>query len=158
LADAPQDGVRAAAGNLFESGFLCAESVLLAIARAEGIESDLLPGVATAFCSGQARTCGACGALNGALLAVGMILGRSTPEDSLAPAYAAAEAVIADFEKEFGSRDCRTLLDGIDLGQPEGRARFEELGLKRRCLNIVGSAAAMAERAVSRIRTTTEPS
>ena len=40
--------------ELFDSGFYCAESVLLAIAESQGIESDLIPRIATGFCSGIA--------------------------------------------------------------------------------------------------------
>jgi hypothetical protein len=39
--------------ELFESGFLCAESVLLAVSEAEGVRSDLIPKIATGFCSGM---------------------------------------------------------------------------------------------------------
>jgi len=51
--------------ELFDSGFYCAESVLLAIAGHKGIQSDLIPGIATGFCSGMSRTCGMCGAVTG---------------------------------------------------------------------------------------------
>ena len=39
--------------ELFQSGWYCAESVLLAIAEAHGIESEIIPKIATAFCSGD---------------------------------------------------------------------------------------------------------
>ena len=154
----PTANVRQRAEAAFDSGLYCAESVVLAIAEAEGIASHLLPGAATAFCSGQARTCGACGALNGALLAIGLVLGRRASEESAEPAYAAAAAVVADFEREFGSRDCRTLLDGCDLGSPGGKAEFAERGLRVRCRNISGTAAAMAMEAISRNRSAREGS
>ena len=60
--------VRQCAEESFASGLYCAESVVLSIARSQGIESDLLPKLATGFCSGMARTCGTCGALSGAIL------------------------------------------------------------------------------------------
>ena len=37
------------AEELFSSGLFCAESVVLAIARAQGVEPEFLPKVATAF-------------------------------------------------------------------------------------------------------------
>lgn len=138
--------------ELFLSGFYCAESVLLAVARAEGVESALLPGIATAFCSGQARTCGPCGALSGALMAVGLILGRSAGSDSVEPAYAAAQALIEEFEREFGARDCRSLLDGCDLGTPEGQKMFRDRELVRRCHHFTARAAEMAARIVAEHR------
>jgi len=33
--------------QLFESGYYCAESVLLAVAESQGIKSDLIPKIAT---------------------------------------------------------------------------------------------------------------
>jgi C_GCAxxG_C_C family probable redox protein len=140
------------ARDLFLSGFYCAESVLLAVARAQGVDSGLLPGIATAFCSGQARTCGPCGALSGALMAVGLLLGRSAASDSVEPAYAAAQALVEEFEREFGARDCRSLLDGCDLGTPGGQKMFRERELVRRCHHFTARAAEMAVRIVAEHR------
>lgn len=42
--------VRRSAEDSFASGLYCAESVVLAVADALGVESELLPKVATAFC------------------------------------------------------------------------------------------------------------
>ena len=53
--------------ELFRSGFFCAESVLQAIAESLDIRSDLIPRIATGFCSGVARTGGMCGAVSGAV-------------------------------------------------------------------------------------------
>ena len=69
--------VRKSAEESFAGGLYCAESVLLSLARAEGIESELLPKVATAFCGGMSRSCGTCGALTGAIMGLGLALGRS---------------------------------------------------------------------------------
>lgn len=60
--------VRKSAEYLFASGLFCEESVVLAIAKAEGLYSELVPKIATAFCSDMARTCGPCGALTGAII------------------------------------------------------------------------------------------
>jgi len=43
-------------GELFDSGFWCAESVLLAVAESKGIKSDIIPKIATGFCAGISRT------------------------------------------------------------------------------------------------------
>lgn len=136
--------LRESAEKLFSSGLYCAESTLLAIARAKGIESALLPKLATAFCSGMARTSGTCGALTGAVMGVSLVLGRSTPEQSVEGTYAATQRLIGAFEREFGSRDCRALLSGCDLNTPEGQAMFREQKLGRRCFEFTGRAAEIA--------------
>jgi len=140
--------VRKSAEDLFASGLFCAESVVLAIAQAEGVESELLPKVATAFCSGMARTCGTCGALTGAIMGVSLALGRSTAKDSVQPSYTATQQLIKAFENEFGSRDCQALLGGCDLSTPEGQAMFKDQKLGQRCLQFTGKAAELAARAI----------
>jgi C_GCAxxG_C_C family probable redox protein len=132
-----------AAAAAFSSGLYCAESVVLALARTQGIESDLLPQAATGLCGGMSRTCGPCGALTGAILGVGLALGRACAEQSVQPAYVATQQLIGDFEREFGARDCDELL-GCDLGTPEGQATFREKRLGERCARYTRRAAEMA--------------
>lgn len=134
---------RRSAEDAFASGFYCAESVVLALAEAQGIESDLLPKVATAFCSGMGRMCGTCGALTGAIMGLGLALGRSATGQSVQPAYAATQRLIMAFEREFGARDCHVLL-GCDLNTPEGQAMFRAKTLSERCAKFTGSAAEIA--------------
>jgi C_GCAxxG_C_C family probable redox protein len=125
-------GVRESAEEYFAGGLYCAESVVLALASAQGIESDLLPRIATGFCSGMARTCGTCGALSGAIMGVSLALGRSDPADSVRRSYAATRRLVGEFEQAFGARDCHVLL-GCDLNTPEGQATFRENGLGECC-------------------------
>jgi len=135
--------VRKSAEASFAGGLYCAESVVLALARAQGIESELLPKVATAFCGGMSRSCGTCGALTGAIMGLGLALGRSRAGDSALPAYRATQRLIEQFEREFGGRDCHDLL-GCDLGSPEGQAMFRDDGLAELCVTYTGRAAEMA--------------
>jgi C_GCAxxG_C_C family probable redox protein len=137
--------VRRSAEDSFSSGLYCAESVLLALADAQGIESDLLPKIATAFCSGMARTCGTCGALTGAMMGVSLALGRNEANRPLQGAYRATQQLIREFEQEFGTRACHELL-GCDLATPEGQTYFRENRLGERCLAYTGKAAEIAAR------------
>lgn len=140
--------VRQSAEASFASGLYCAESVVLALAKAQGIESDLLPKVATAFCSGMARTCGTCGALTGAVMGVSLALGRSAASQSAQPSYTATQRLVREFEQAFGARDCHVLL-GCDLNTPQGQAMFRENKLGERCANYTGKAAEIAARIVA---------
>ena len=134
---------RSTAEELFHSGLFCAESAVIALARAQGIESDLLPKIATGFCGGMARTCGTCGALTGAIMGIGLALGRSESGMSADQSYLATQRLIREFEREFGSRECHVLL-GCDLGTPEGQATFRENQLRVRCANFTGRATEIA--------------
>jgi C_GCAxxG_C_C family probable redox protein len=91
----------------------------------------------------MARSCGPCGALTGAIMGVGLAVGRDRAGESVQPSYDAARRLIGDFEREFGSRDCHVLL-GCDLGTAEGQAAFREQGLAQRCRHYTGRAAEMA--------------
>jgi C_GCAxxG_C_C family probable redox protein len=135
--------VRKSAESSFASGLFCAESVLLALAKAQGIENELFPKMASGFCSGMARTCGTCGAVTGAIMGLGLALGRSQPSQSIQSVYAATQRLIDEFEREFGSRDCHVLL-GCDLGTSEGQATFREKKLGERCTHYTGRAAEIA--------------
>jgi C_GCAxxG_C_C family probable redox protein len=142
------ENVRKSAEAHFASGFFCAESVVLAIAEAQGVQSELLPKLATAFCSGIARSCGMCGALTGAIMGVSLSLGRSSAKESAHPSYSATQRLIEALESEFGSRNCQVLLDGCDSNTPEGQAMFKEQKLGTRCQRFTSKAAEMAARIV----------
>jgi C_GCAxxG_C_C family probable redox protein len=129
--------------ELFRSGFFCAESVLLAIAESQGIQSDLIPRIATGFCSGMSRTGGMCGAVSGGIMGIGLVAGRNSPAESLEPAYTLAQKLISAFEKQYGSVNCRQLI-GCDLATEAGQRYFMENNLMERCLQCAADATSMA--------------
>jgi len=129
--------------ELFKSGFFCAESVLLAIAESQGIQSDLIPRIATGFCSGMSRTGGMCGAVSGGIMGIGLVAGRDSPDESLEPAYALVQKLISAFEKQYGSVNCRQLI-GCDLSTEAGQRYFMENNLMERCLQCAADATSMA--------------
>ena len=105
--------------TLFAAGFYCAESVVMAIAKAEGGSTlELLP----KLCDRVRRRDGPDVrqlriALTGATsMAVGLALGRSAPTESVEPTFTATRRLIHDFEREFGARDCQGLLGGCGHG------------------------------------------
>ena len=143
MSSAFASGVRKTAEDSFASGLYCAESVLLALARAQGVEEEFLAKMASGFCGGMARTCGTCGAVTGAIMGLGLAFGRSRPGESVQPAYVATQRLIGEFVREFGARDCHVLL-GCDLGTPEGQATFREKKLAEHCIQYTGRAAEIA--------------
>jgi C_GCAxxG_C_C family probable redox protein len=137
------------ARRLFEGGLYCAESVLKTVAERHGIESDLIPSIATGFCSGQARTGGQCGAVSGAIMAISMVTGRRSHEDSVDGTYEAVGEFLREFRGRFGSTNCEGLL-GCDIGTQEGRDRFEAEGLEKRCSDFTEIAAVIAARVLDK--------
>lgn len=135
--------VRRSTEDAFNSGLYCAESVFLALARAQGVESAIIPKIATAFCSGMSRTCGTCGALTGAMMGLSLAFGRSSVGQPVQPSYSASQQLIREFEQEFGARNCDELL-GCDLGTPQGQAIFHDNRLHERCRRYTVRAAEIA--------------
>lgn len=129
--------------DLFDNGYYCAESVLLAIAESAGIQSDLVPKIATGFCSGVSRTSGVCGAVNGAIMGISLAAGRSSRDESVERCYALTRQFISRFEEQHGSTNCGQLT-GCDLASEEGQRTFAENRVIERCQHYVEDAAGMA--------------
>lgn len=97
----------------FESGFNCAESISQAILEAFAEEGPTdIPRVASAFGGGIGGTHqGVCGVLTGGLIAIGYLLGRMEPSESVEK----AKTIAAEFQEKYitlyGTTNCGELLD-----------------------------------------------
>ena len=129
--------------ELFNSGYFCAESVLLALCEHMEIESDILPKIAAGFCSGVARTKGMCGSVSGAIMGLSMAYGRTTPQDSMDDIYLKVQQLRNAFEEKFGSINCFELIE-CDLGTDEGQIAFADYNRFDQCLDYAGEAARIA--------------
>jgi C_GCAxxG_C_C family probable redox protein len=93
------------------------------VCRNHGIESDVIPRIATCFGGGIGNTGSVCGAVIGAIMAIGVVRKQSTSlEEWLATAEIAAE-FRRRFEDEMDTIDCRELT-GVDLTTDEGRGEL----------------------------------
>jgi C_GCAxxG_C_C family probable redox protein len=105
-----------------------------------GIESPLIPRIATPFGGGMGRSGEVCGAVVGALMCIGIVHGREEPEQSDVEAYALARRFLKAFGDEMGSLDCRELT-GHDLSTPEGLQAYRASDVPMRvCLRAAGFA------------------
>ncbi len=133
------------ARRYFDSDFNCAESVLLAMAKYWGIRTNTIPRVATPFGGGLARSGLTCGAVTGALLAIGLRLGRDRPEEDNALCYKLTRAFMTRFKKRFGDTACYGLIE-IDISTAAGRRTWEKRGLHDTCSGFVEWAVAELSR------------
>jgi len=112
----------------FASGFNCAEAVLLSLAEATQVNCACIPRMATGFGGGIGRTGDVCGAISGAVMALGLAFGRDTATDADAKedTYSKVALLVNAFSNEYGSVSCRDLI-GCDLstkkGQEEAKAK-----------------------------------
>jgi C_GCAxxG_C_C family probable redox protein len=128
------------AQQLLARRYHCAESVLMAVCRELGVENALVPRIATAFGGGMGRSGEVCGAVTGALMAIGVKLGREEPEQSYDEVNALTRRFLQSFREQMGSLHCRDLI-GTDLGTPEGLQAYRASDLPMRvCLPAVGFA------------------
>jgi C_GCAxxG_C_C family probable redox protein len=125
--------------ELFNSGYGCAESVLMAVTEASGIKSELIPRIATGFCGGMAYSGGVCGAVTGAIMTLNLTHGRDHADQPKDKNYEAVQNFLDAFRKKFGEIHCPALT-GIDLSTEEGRNRFSEMNMHDHCSEFVGEA------------------
>jgi len=104
----------------FKQGYNCAQSVLLTMQQHYSLpDSELIPKIATAFGAGIGRRGSLCGALTGAVMAIGMKYGTNEPVlEKRMQAYTFAREFYERFVNEFGTPFCRELI-GYDLTKPE---------------------------------------
>ena len=110
----------------FGAGFHCAETVATAALAAMGEDPSEATAHATAFGGGFGRTrLEACGALSGALIAIGHLYGRRSPGGPWdRPARLGAE-IHRRFLEEYGTTRCETLCD--HFGKENQAAECKEL-------------------------------
>jgi len=93
----------------FDSGYNCAEALLLA--AVESYDLGLQPGevrLAAGFGGGLGRG-DICGALTGAVIALGAALGRNHHDQDPTVLKELREQIVLEFEVELGSLQCREL-------------------------------------------------
>ncbi|HEY3397344.1 MAG TPA: C-GCAxxG-C-C family (seleno)protein [Armatimonadota bacterium] len=108
------------AREYFAGGYNCAQATLAAYAPEFGLDAEAALRLAAALGGGIARRGETCGALLGALLALGLAEGAADPSpEAKQRIYARAGELQRRFEERFGSWRCKELLD-CDLSTPEG--------------------------------------
>ncbi len=134
------------AKELFTGGYNCAQAVFTAFSDVTGLDEKTALAVSSSFGGGMGRMREVCGAVSGALMAMGLLYGgdcnaESEPE-AKAEHYARVRALMEKFKSEHGTYICRELLElpeGTSGGDPEKRTK--EYYLRRPCAELVGAAA-----------------
>ncbi|CAG0926808.1 hypothetical protein TFLX_00213 [Thermoflexales bacterium] len=129
--------------TLFQQGFSCSQAVCAAYAPSLGLSRELALKIAAGFGGGMGRQGEVCGAVTGAIMAIGLKTGSIEATDTAAKenAYALTQQVIDQFKDRHGTILCRELL-GCDIGQPEGLRQAREAQLfTQRCPQFVQDAA-----------------
>ena len=131
----------------FNKGYACSQAILCTFGEEHGIDHEAALKVSAAFAAGM-RVGGTCGAVTGAVMAIG--LKYCSPQcDKIAGRKAAYDCVrrfYSEFLKRNPSLLCKDLL-GVDIGTAEGMSAAESQGLFRtKCPVFVKDAAEILEK------------
>lgn len=105
------------AQDRFVQGFNCSQAVFSAYASQFGIDDEAALKLASPFGGGVARQGEVCGAVIGALMALGLGRGNATLENK-EENYSIADEFITRFQEKHGTILCRELI-GYDLSKPK---------------------------------------
>lgn len=113
------------------AGYNCSQAVFMSVADDLGVDKSTAFKIACGFGGGMGRKQEVCGAISGAILAIGLKYGNTESQDKAAKeeTYRRVRELMSRFESEHGSCTCRTLLKGCDLNTPEGQRYYKENNL-----------------------------
>ncbi|MZP30934.1 hypothetical protein GTO91_14540 [Heliobacterium undosum] len=135
------------AAAIFLGGYNCAQAVIAAFAEECGVDEETAKGMAAAFGGGIARTGETCGAVTGAMMAIGLLYGQKSGDDSenKEKTYERVHAFLERFQERNGLLRCKELL-GCDVSTPEGRQQAKEADYHNtRCPKFVRDSAEIFE-------------
>jgi C_GCAxxG_C_C family probable redox protein len=128
----------------FRQNFNCAQSVFVAFAHQLGLDENHALKLASPFGGGVARRGQICGAVTGALMALGLAQGADTPAGK-EDAYRLGQEFLQQFESKHATILCRELID-CDISTPEGHQQAREKGVfTSLCLLFVRDAAEIVQ-------------
>lgn len=116
-----REALKSQAAELHARGYNCAQSVLCALAPVLGIDEDAAFTLAEGFGAGMGGMTETCGAISGAVMALGHATsnGRTNPT-SKGATYKLSHELCAGFTDKNGTTVCRELKG---VGSPEGPRR-----------------------------------
>jgi C_GCAxxG_C_C family probable redox protein len=134
--------------NYFRNKFNCSQAVFTVFGKDYGLsENDCLK-VSCAFGGGMGRQQHTCGAVTGALMAIGIKYGKAMndPEEKKKETYLKTREFFERFTELNGSVNCKDLLDGLDMNDPDDHKEIMERKLfDIRCEKYVADAVEIIE-------------
>lgn len=131
----------------FKGGLSCSQAVFSTYAEMAGIPMETACRIAGGFGGGIGRTGKTCGAITGAIMAIGLLLKEQNPDGKQfkEKVYPHARALMEKFAAQHGSINCNDLL-GINISNPEEFARAVEQNIiKTKCPTFIQTCAEFLE-------------
>lgn len=129
--------------------FNCSQAVFAVMGTDFGLSEDDCLKVACAFGGGMGRLQYTCGAVAGALMALGLKYGMALndPEEKKLLTYAKTKEFFSEFEKLHGSTNCKELLNGLNLNDPDDIKKIKDQNLfEIRCEKYIVDAINIVEK------------
>jgi C_GCAxxG_C_C family probable redox protein len=133
------------AAERFAGSFSCSQAVFSAFAPAFGVGDESALRIASAFGGGIGRRGEVCGAVTGALMALGLARGHAdNSESSKSTTYELVDEFLRRFQESHGAIGCRALI-GHAIDTQDGLQAARDAGVfKTICPGLVAGAAAIA--------------
>jgi C_GCAxxG_C_C family probable redox protein len=132
-------------------GFSCAQALLAVYGPELGLDRETALKVAGGFGGGMGRMAGACGAVTGAFMVIGLLHGMTKKGDLQQKeiSYEHIRKFAGKFRERNRTLVCRELM-GVDVSTPEGFAEAKEKNIARTvCPKYVRDAAEILEEMLS---------
>lgn len=127
--------------RLLGEGLNCSQAILTVFGEPHGVGPAMARCLGRPWGGGMGHQALTCGAVTGAVLALGLARDDADEERARRDSYDAVGDLIRRFEERHGSSLCRDLL-GEDMSTDEGRRRIRERRLTEQiCPGLVRSAA-----------------
>ena len=132
------------ARELFEKGYNCSQSIVLAFNDETGLDPETALKLASSFGGGMGKLREVCGAVSGMFIVAGILYGYSDPLDQAAKTehYERIQMLAKEFKDKNNSIICRDLLGiSVEKDSPVPEERNEEYYQRRPCTELIGQAA-----------------
>lgn len=132
----------------FSKGYSCAQAVFSALSESIGIDRQSALKTAGAFGGGMGRNGLTCGAVTGALMAIGYKYGKDSDGDTTSKenTYKKVNLFFEDFKNMHGALDCSSLVKHDVTNDVEYKKAVESGVFKNLCPKLVESAIEIAEK------------
>lgn len=136
--------------NYFNNSFNCSQAVFAAIAPQMGISEESSMKIACAFGGGIARNQLTCGAVTGALMAIGLKYGKGLNDDDSRKVltYQKSNLFLEKFKQKHKTISCRELLEGLDMVKDKDKIKSLNL-FEVKCPVLVKDAVEFAEEIIN---------
>jgi C_GCAxxG_C_C family probable redox protein len=134
------------AEDMHLQGFNCSQAVFSTLAEPLSFDRSLALKIASPFGGGIGRTGEICGAISGALMALGLQSGYCEPDPQAKDrVYALTREFMRRFQERYGALACKVLI-GFDLSTPEGLQKARQQAVfTTKCSQFIAGAVEIAE-------------